>query len=119
MRLLASAQAIVELGHDAAADGRAELAERARALGNGDGEQRFVRFAELRALGDEAEAIEIHVRAAEHGDEPLAADALSRDPRLESGHGQRPGRLHHRAGVVEDVLDGRADLVVGHPHDFV
>ena len=32
---------------------------------------------------------------------------------------ERAGRLHHRAGVVEDVLDRRAHFVVGHAHDFV
>ena len=84
VRLLASAQAIVELGHDPAADRRAEFAERAGPLGNGDGEQRFARFAELGALGDEAQAIEVHVRAAQHRDEPLVAHAVRAPPRSSS-----------------------------------
>ena len=46
-------------------------------------------------------------------------DALARDPGLQARHGKRPRRLHHRARVVEDVLDGRAHLVVGHPDDFL
>ena len=45
--------------------------------------------------------------------------AFARGPRLQPGDGQRAGRLHDAARVVEDVLDRRADLVVGHAHHFV
>ena len=38
---------------------------------------------------------------------------------LEAGHRERAGRLHHAAGVVEDVLDRGADLVVRDAHDLV
>ena len=65
VRLLAAAQAVVELGDDARAQPRAELAERAGPLGDRDGEDRLARLAELGALGDEAQAVEVHVRAAE------------------------------------------------------
>ena len=41
------------------------------------------------------------------------------DPRLEARDRQRAGRLHDAPRVVEDVLDGGADLVVGHAHHFV
>ena len=63
----------------------AELAERARPLGDRDAEQRLARFADLGALGDEAQAIEVHVRAAQHRDQPLAADAGALDPRPQAG----------------------------------
>ena len=83
------AQAVVELRDDAAADGAAELAKRARPLGDRHGEQRFARFAELGPLGDEAQTIEVHVGAAQHRDEPLPARApevgtFAFDPRLEA-----------------------------------
>ena len=81
--------------------------------------QRLARFTDLGALGDEAQPIEVDVGAAEQRDERLVPGALALDPRLHAGDGQRAGRLHHRAGVVEHVLDRGADLVVGHAQHFV
>ena len=68
----AAVQPIVELGDHAAAERRAELAERAGPLGNRHREDRFARFAQLGAFGDEAQAIEVHVRAAQHRDQIAA-----------------------------------------------
>ena len=119
VRAVAAAQPVVELGHDAPADGRAELAERAGPLGNGDAEERLARLADFGALGDEAQPIEVHVRAAQHRHEPRVPGARALHPRPQAGHGQRAGRLHDRARVVEDVLDRGADLVVRDADDLV
>jgi hypothetical protein len=119
VRLIAAAQPVVELGDDAPADRGTELAERAGALGNRHGEQRLARFANLSTFGDEAQPIEIHVGAARHRDERLIAHAFALDPRLQPRCGERAGRLHDRARVVEDVLDGGAHFVVRDADDFV
>jgi hypothetical protein len=63
--------AVVELGHAARpawqlADHQFAKAPEAAALfGNRHGEQRFALFADLGALGDEAQAVEVHVGAAQ------------------------------------------------------
>ena len=104
-----------------AAERGAELAERAGPLRDGHGEQRLARLAELGALGDEAQPIEVHVGAAQHRRQPLPGRA----PGARATHAFRPATASAPAGsmiaarVVEDVLDGGADLVVGHAHDFV
>ncbi len=87
--------------------------------GKRDGDERLARFTNLGALGNEAQPIEVDVGAAEQRDERLISCALALNPGLHSGDGQRTGRLHHRAGVVEDILDRRADLVVGHAQHFI
>ena len=50
---------------------------------------------------------------------PRGRGTFAFDPRLETRRRQRPGGLHDRARVVEDVLDGRAHFVVGDPDDFI
>ena len=114
MRLLAPAQPVVELGHDAAADRRAELAERAGPLGNGDGEQRFARFAELGALGDEAQAIEVHVRAAQHRDEPLVAHAVRAPPTSSV-----PPRASAPAGSITVRVSSKMSLMAAQTSSLV
>jgi len=81
--LVPAAEAVVEFGDDAASDRRAEFAEGAGALGNRDAEQRLVRLAELRPLGDEAQPIEVHVGAAQDGREPRARRAGALEPRAQ------------------------------------
>ncbi len=81
--------------------------------------QRLARFANLGALGNEAQAIEVDVGAAQDRDERLIVRALTFHPRLHASDRERAGGLHDRARVVEDVLDRRADLVVGHAQHFV
>ena len=119
LRLVAAAETVVEFGDDAPAERGAELAERAGPLGNRHGQQRLASFAELGTLGDEAQPIEVHVRAAQHRRQPLPLHRAGLDPRLQARQRERAGRLHDRPGVVEDVLDGRADFVVGDADDPV
>ena len=77
MRLARVAEAVVELGDVAAPEQAAELLEAAGPLGDRGREHRLARLAEVGALGDEAEPVEVHVRAAEHGDEVPALRRLS------------------------------------------
>ncbi len=52
----------------------------------------------------------INVRSVQH---------LARHVLLDARNRQRAGRLRNGAGILENVLDRRADLVRGHQHDFV
>ena len=106
------------MGHDAPAQRRAELAKRARSFGDRDAQQRFPCFADLRPLRDEAQAVEVHIGAAQQGDEMLIASPRSLDVRLESCNGQRAGRLDDGSRIVKDVFDRAADLIVVDQHDF-
>ena len=63
LRLVRSAPAVVELGDAAPPERGAEVEKAAGPLGNGDGEQRLAALADLGALGDVAQAIEVDVRA--------------------------------------------------------
>ncbi len=72
VRHLLVGDAVVELGDRARADQLAEALERAALLGDRHREQRLALLAELGALGDEAQAVEVHVGAAGDGDEGLA-----------------------------------------------
>jgi hypothetical protein len=90
------------------AEQRAEFAEAAGALGNRDGEDRFALLAQLGALGDEAQAIEIHVRARRDRNVIAVARPMAIDKDLEPGDRQCAGRLENRARVLEDVLERRA-----------
>ena len=119
VRPIAATEAIVELGDDAAADRGAELAERARPLRDRHREHRLSGLPEIRPFGHEPQPVEVHVGAAEDGDETLACHPLALDVGPQPRDRQRPGRLRHGARVVEDVLEGGADLVVGHPDDLI
>ena len=68
--------AVVELGDVALAERMAETTKAARALGDRHPENRFTFFAELRAFGDVPQPIEVNVRAADHGDQVLAAHTI-------------------------------------------
>ncbi len=119
MGLVAAAEAVVELGYDAVPEQGTETSERARALGNGDREQRLAGLAELGSFGHEPQPVEVHVGAAQHRHQLRAVQAVLVDPPLEARHAQGSRRLDDAAGVVEHVLDGGADLVVGDRHHVV
>ncbi len=119
MRVLTTAQPVVELSHDAAAKGRAELAERTRAFRDGHREQSLACFADLGTLSDEPQPIEIDVGAAQHRHKRLVANSFTRNPGLQARDREGAGWLHDAARVVEYVLDCRADFIVTDPHDLV
>ena len=105
--------AVAELGHAHGVDGCDESGERAGTLRDGDGEEGFFLLSESGALGDEAQAVEVHVCAGGDGDE-LALGVLRGlrgDILLQTGEGERAGGLEDGTGVFEDVFDGGADLV--------
>ena len=68
---------------------------------------------------NESQAIEVDVGAAQDRDERLIVRALTLHPRLHASDRECAGGLHDRTRVVEDVLDRRADLVVGHAQHFI
>ena len=103
--------AVVELGHRARADQLAEALEAAALLGDRHREQRLALLADLGALGDEAQPVEVHVGAAGDGHEGLALELVRLDVLLDRRHAQRAGRLEDAARVLEHVLDGGADRV--------
>ena len=109
--VLGIGDAVVELGDVARPERGAELLEAARALGDGDREYRLAPIAHLGALGDEAQPVEIRVRARGDGDELLSAHPGFLHVSLGAGDRQCAGGLEDRARVLEHVLDRRADLV--------
>ena len=76
-------------------------------------------LAQLGTLGYEAQAVEVHVGAAGDRYQRSSAHRVPLYPGLGPGHRQRPGRLQDRAGVLEHVLDGGADVVVVHHHHLI
>src|SRR5260221_13204155 len=82
MRFARIGDAVVELGDVAAAEGGAELLEAAGALRDGDREHRLAMLAELGLLGDEAQPVEVGVRARGDRDQRLAARPMAFDPGL-------------------------------------
>jgi hypothetical protein len=111
VRLAVGVVAVVEFRDLALADGLAERLEAARLLGNGHGNDRFAAFAQLGALGDMAQAVEIDVGAGLDGHECLALDLVLFDVLLDARSTQGARRLGDRTGVVVDVLDRRTDFV--------
>ena len=82
--------------------------------------QRLARLADLGALGDEAQAVEVHVRAAQDRHQRLVRAARARSTHVfNPATPSAPAGSMMRPRVVEDVLDRRADLVVVDAHDFV
>ena len=119
MRHALVGDAVVELGHRARTDELAEALERAALLGDRHREQRLALLAELGALGDEAQAVEVHVRAAGDGHQRLPLELVRLDVLLDRRHAQRAGRLEDAARVLEHVLDGGADGVGVDDHEVV
>jgi hypothetical protein len=71
-------------------------------------------LAHLGALGDVAEAREVHVRPRRDCHHRAVGELAGAGRALESRERERPGRLEHRAGIEKGVLDGGADLVHAH-----
>ena len=100
--------AVVELGHVAVAEQRAELAKAAGTLGYRHGEDGFALLAQFRPLGDEAQAVEVHVGAAGDGHERASAHAMPRAPRLDAGNASAP------AGSRIERVSSNTSLMAAH-----
>src|SRR3970282_1781840 len=111
LRLLGRRIAVLELRDVARADRLAEAQESAGALGDLHGQQCLAMLAELGPLADVAQAVEIHVGATVDCDVSCAACRMLLEVAFEPGNGERPRWFHDGAAVLENVLDGCADLV--------
>src|SRR5213076_394631 len=89
----------------------AETAEAAGTLGDRHSQDGLAPLADFSALGDEAQAVEVHVGAAGDRDEGLALDLVLVDVLLDGGHAERASGLENAARVLEHVLDGGAHRV--------
>src|SRR4051812_26899907 len=95
------------------------MQEATRLLGNGHGKQRLALTAEIGALRNMPQAIEVHVGAAVDRDQPLVLPALARHELLDARDRERTRRLDDRARVLKHVLDCRADLIRAQKQDLV
>ncbi len=117
--LLGIGVAVVELGHHARPQIAAEVEEGPLALGDGHRQHALALLANLAALGDVAQAMEVDVGAGQNGRHPATLHLLPLAVGLEAGQGQGSRRLGDGAAVVEDVFQRGADLVVGDGHHLI
>ena len=115
------AHAVVELGHVARAARQAanqlqKALEAAALFRNGDREQGFFFFAHVSALGHKAQAVKVHVGAAQDSRKGLALAFVRGHVLLDGRHGQRTCGFDDGAGVYKHVLDGGAHRVGVHRH---
>ncbi|PMB70998.1 hypothetical protein BM221_003461 [Beauveria bassiana] len=113
--------AVGELGDGPGHDGLDEAGKGAGSLGDAAGEQHLLALAEGGALGDEAQAVKVHVGARGDGDEGAGRvrGRVAGGVLFEAGNGQRAGGLEPGPRVVVHVLDGGANLVGGDLDDVV
>ena len=111
--------AVVELGDGARPQHLHEAPVGAGLLRDRDGQQGFAPFADLGALGDVAQAVEVEVGAGIDGNQGAAFEPALGGIALQPGQRHAAGGLRHRAGPVEDVLHGGADLVRRDGDDLV
>src|SRR3569832_572494 len=109
----------IDLGDAAGTDGLAERAKAAGPFRYRHREDGLVALADLGALRDMAQAIEVHVGAAVDGHEVLALYPRALDVALHARDRQRAGRRGDGARVVEDIFDGGADLVCADQYHVV
>ena len=95
------------------------MPETAGTLRDGDGEQRLALAADVGALGDVAQAVEVDVGAGENRDQGLVAGLPARGVIFQAGNGERPRGLGDRARVLVDIQDRRTDLVGVHQDNIV
>ena len=108
-----------DLGDAALAYALDQGAEGAHLFGDVHGDEGLALGAYFGAVGDVAQAVEVHVGAGDDGDQGLVLQAVLPGVGAQASQGERAGWLGHDAGVLEDVLDGTADLVGAHEDDVV
>ena len=124
MGLRCIVHAVVELGHIAGAarqfaNQSAKAAKAAALFRNRHGKQRFALFTHFGALGDKAQAVEVHIGAAQNSSVGLALRFVRGGILLDGCYAQRTGRLDDGAGVHKNVFDGGAHRIGVHGHKFV
>ena len=82
-------------------------------LGDRDAEQGLARLADFGALGDEAQPIEVHVRAAQHRDEPSR-----RVVPVRSTHARTPATASAPAGSMIDRVSSKMSLIAAQISSF-
>ena len=65
------------------------------------------------------EPVKIHVRTAVDNHQGLILDLLGGNIFFHAGDGKCTGRLHDRARIVENVLDGGTDFVSRHANNII
>ena len=118
------ANTIVELSHIARATWQftnqfTKPLEAAALLRNSHRKQCLAFLADLGPLGDESQAIKIHIRPAQDGGIGFAFGLVGGDVLLDGGHRQSACRFYDAAGVHKNILDGRAHRVGIHRHKFI
>ena len=103
--------AVIELRHRAVTDQVAELAVRTPLFRNRHRVHRLFLFTHGGAFRHEAQTLEIHIRAAVDRDKRLSGDVVVAGPGLGAGDTERARGFNDRAGVIKNVLDGRAHFV--------
>jgi hypothetical protein len=103
--------AVIELRDLVIADGFTERLEAPRTLWNRGSKNHFAVFAEFGPLRDVTQPVEVDVRTADDRDECLVCDTPGFAKFLDARNRQRASGLGHRARILEDVENRRADLV--------
>ena len=101
--------AVIELGDVALADQPEKFLVGARLLRQRHRQHRFAPLADFGPFGDKAQTVEIHVGAGRNGDQGLVLQLVLADIFLGTGHCKRPCWFENRTGVLENILDCRAD----------
>ena len=110
---------VVELGDGPPAQHRGEAEELPLDLGNGHAEDRLALLADLAALGDVAQLVEVEVRPREHAGQSLPLQAVGGDVLLQTRQGDGAAGLGHGAQILEEVAHGGGGLVGGDGDDVV
>ena len=110
---------VLELGEvHVRADELDEVLERAVALRDDAQQGSLLLETPVGELGHDAQAIEVHVRARRDGHH-VTLDPVDLTVQLGTRHSHRPRGLQDGSGLVEDILDRRADLIRLDRHDPV
>ena len=103
--------AVAEFGDVVRAKQGAEVEEGAGDFRDGDGKQAFALFTDFGALGDVAQAVEVHVGAGDDVNQRQVFRVLLCRPFFDAGGGDGAGGFGDGAGVVKEVFHRRADFV--------
>ena len=85
----------------------AKALETAALFRYGDGKNGFTFFAHFGALCHKAQAVKVHVGAAQNGRVGFAFGFVFGHVLLDGGHGQCTRGFHNRASVYKHIFDGR------------